>query len=245
MASSSSSLRYVVNDGHTGASFVVPLPPDAKVDDLKVCVAPRLARDPASRANFSIQLTITINGVACELNGDDLLAAVCQPNETVTASRAPVSDGAADADADADAAMKAPAAAKATKIKTSSKMFPMTCSVCAAPATKTCTACKPHARGFFAGLRYCSRECQTTDYREHKIVCKKIRAMADAPTPDFTGIGEVRRHDPLLSSFAHHRRLQRTRRPMPRSPYPCSYPIPIPCPYPCSSSWMKNYVFAK
>ena len=41
------------------------------------------------------------------------------------------------------------------------------CSVCGEPGTLTCSSCK--------SIKYCSRQCQVTQWPNHKEICKKIK----------------------------------------------------------------------
>lgn len=53
--------------------------------------------------------------------------------------------------------------------------FQEVCSVCAKPSEAKCSRCQ--------AVDYCGQECQRRDWKQHKLVCRKLAASASTPAP--------------------------------------------------------------
>ncbi|KAI9652820.1 MAG: hypothetical protein M1831_006345 [Alyxoria varia] len=49
------------------------------------------------------------------------------------------------------------------------------CAICSEKQAKRCNKCK--------SISYCSKECQTADWKSHKLVCNQFACMKERPNP--------------------------------------------------------------
>ncbi|KAF4637524.1 hypothetical protein G7Y89_g567 [Cudoniella acicularis] len=62
-----------------------------------------------------------------------------------------------------------------TTSSASAKMIATKCTACNDPASRTCATCRD--------AKYCSPECQRTDWKTHKLICRALEDLDKPPSP--------------------------------------------------------------